>query len=105
MINKLTSTSLAAKDSIKEPWKTLPMDQLQSIAKFWKRQSTFLQPIEDFFNQPIQHSVATYEQTKKRLSNFYPKRIVKEHGVHTKPLHLYVLIKNFKCLCIFIRSN
>ena len=36
----------------------------------------------------IQHSVATYEQTKKRLSCFYPKRIVKEDGIHTKPLKL-----------------
>ena len=35
----------------------------------------------------IQHSVATYEQTKKRLSYFYPKRIVEEDGIHTKPLH------------------
>ena len=30
----------------------------------------------------IQLSVATYEQTKKGLSNFYPKRIVEEDGVH-----------------------
>ena len=36
----------------------------------------------------IQHSIATYEQTKKRLSYFYPKRIVEEDGIHTKPLHL-----------------
>ena len=36
----------------------------------------------------IQHSVATYEQTKKGLSYFYPKRIVQGDGVHTKPLHL-----------------
>ena len=36
----------------------------------------------------IQHRVATFEQTKKRLSYFYPKRIVEEHGIHTKPLHL-----------------
>ena len=36
----------------------------------------------------IQHSVATYEQTKKRLSYFYPRRIVEEDGIHTKPLHL-----------------
>ena len=36
----------------------------------------------------IQHSVATSEQTKKRLSYFYPKRIVEEDGIHTKPLHL-----------------
>ena len=31
----------------------------------------------------IQHSVATYEQTKKGLSYFYPKRI-EEDGIHTK---------------------
>ena len=33
MINRLTSTSLAAKDSIKEHWKTVEMDQCQSIEK------------------------------------------------------------------------
>ena len=38
----------------------------------------------------IQHSVATYEQTKKRLFYFYPKRIVEEDGIHTKPLHLKI---------------
>ena len=36
----------------------------------------------------IQHSVATYEQTKKRLSYFYPIGIVEEDGIHTKPLHM-----------------
>ena len=36
----------------------------------------------------MKHSVATYEQTKKGLSNFYPKRLVEEDGVHTKPLDL-----------------
>ena len=36
----------------------------------------------------IQHSIATYEQTKKGLSYFYPKRIVEEDGIHTKPLPL-----------------
>ena len=36
----------------------------------------------------IQHSVATYEQTKKGLSDFYPKRIVGEDGIHTKSLPL-----------------
>ena len=34
------------------------------------------------------HSVATYEQTKKRLSYFHPKRFVVEDGIHTKPLDL-----------------
>ena len=36
----------------------------------------------------IQHSVATYEQTKKGSSYFYPKRVVEEDGIHTKPLRL-----------------
>ena len=36
----------------------------------------------------IQHSLATYEQTKKRLTYLYRKRIVEEDGIHTKPLHL-----------------
>ena len=36
----------------------------------------------------IQPSVAMYEQTQKRLSYFYPKRIVEEDGIHTKPLQL-----------------
>ena len=36
----------------------------------------------------IQHSVATYEQTREGLSYFYPKTVVEEDGIHTKPLHL-----------------
>ena len=36
----------------------------------------------------IQHSVATYEQTKKGLTSSYPKRIVEEDEIHTKPLYL-----------------
>ena len=36
----------------------------------------------------IQHSVATYEETKKGLSYFFPKRKVEEDGIHTKPLNL-----------------
>ena len=36
----------------------------------------------------IPHSVATYAQTKKGLSFFYPKTIVEEDGLNTKPLHL-----------------
>ena len=35
-----------------------------------------------------QHTVATYEQTKKGLSYFYPKRIVESDGIHTQPLLL-----------------
>ena len=36
----------------------------------------------------VHHSVATYEQTKKGLSYFYPKRIVDTDGIHTRPLKL-----------------
>ena len=34
------------------------------------------------------HSVATYEQVKKSLSSFYPKRVVESDGILTQPLNL-----------------
>ena len=34
------------------------------------------------------HTVAIYEQVKKGLSYFYPKRIVKTDGIYTQPLNL-----------------
>ena len=36
----------------------------------------------------INHMVATYEQTKKGFSYFYPKRQVQDDGIHAKPLNL-----------------
>ena len=36
----------------------------------------------------MKHSVATYDQTKKGLSYFYPKRLVEEDEIHTQPLAL-----------------
>ena len=36
----------------------------------------------------INRMVATYEQKKKGLSYFYPKRQVQDDGIHTKPLNL-----------------
>ena len=33
------------------------------------------------------HMLATYDQTKKGLSYFYPKRQVQDDGIHTKPLN------------------
>ena len=36
----------------------------------------------------INHMVATYEQTKKGISYFYPKRQTQDDGIHTKPLNL-----------------
>ena len=34
------------------------------------------------------HSVATYEQVRKGLSYFFPKRIVEVDGIHTQPLNI-----------------
>ena len=36
----------------------------------------------------MKHIDANYEQTKKGLSSFYPRRLVAEDGIHTKPLDL-----------------
>ena len=36
----------------------------------------------------VHHTVATYEQTKKGLTYFDPKRIVDADGIHTHPLTL-----------------
>ena len=36
----------------------------------------------------MNHMVVTYEQTKKGLNYFYPKRQVQDDGIHTKPLDL-----------------
>ena len=38
--------------------------------------------------QTVHHSVATYDQTKKGLSYFYPKGIVDADGIHARPLNL-----------------
>ena len=40
----------------------------------------------------MKHNVATYQQTKKGLSYFYPERLVDEDGIHTKPLDLYIFL-------------
>ena len=35
-----------------------------------------------------QHRIFSYAQTKKDLNSFYPKRIVMDNDVHTKPLKI-----------------
>ena len=85
MINRLTSTSLAAKDSIKELWKTVAMDQCQHTAVLEEEVNTT--PTNRGF-RTIQHNNATYEQTKKVLSYYHPKRMVEEDVIYTKALHL-----------------
>ena len=47
------------------------------------------------------HSVATYEQTKKGLSYFYPKRIVDVDGIHTRPLKFETILL---CIVFFALS-
>ena len=47
----------------------------------------------------MKHSVATYEQTKKRLSYFYLKRLVEEDGIHFKPW-IYKLF--FECVLVVL---
>ena len=47
-IERVTSTNSVVRDSTKELWKTVEMGPCQSIGKCYKRQSTLLQPIEDF---------------------------------------------------------
>ena len=83
MINRLTSTSSVARGSIKEKGGDGPMSKyrkvLQEAANVTSTKRRF---------RTTQHSVATYEQKKKGLSYFYPKRIVEEVGIHTKLLHL-----------------
>ena len=38
------------------------------------------------------HFVATYEQTKKGRSYFYPTGIVESDGTHTLPLKVYLFL-------------
>ena len=47
-IERVTSINSVARESIKELSKTEEMDPCQNIARCYKRQSTLLQPIEDF---------------------------------------------------------
>ena len=42
--------------------------------------------------QTMKHSVVTYKQTKKGLPYFYPKCLVEEDGIHTKPLVLSIFL-------------
>ena len=88
MISVLTGTSLAAKDSIKKQWKTGYGGRMSKYRKVLEESVNVASTIRGF--RTIHHSVATYEQTKKRLSNFYPKRTTEEDGIHTKPFRLLI---------------
>ena len=53
----------------------------------------------------IQHSVATYEQTKRGLSYFYPKKNSRRRWNTHKTLTLVSFDFSFNCLSILIHSN
>ena len=84
-IERVTSTNSVARDSKKtlEECGDGPMSKYRKV-------------VEEAVNvtstnrgcRTMKHSVATYEQTKKGLSYFYPKHLVEEDGTHTKPLDL-----------------
>ena len=42
----------------------------------------------NIYFRTIQHAVATYEQTKKGLSHFYPKRSVQQDEIKTRPFKI-----------------
>ena len=56
----------------------------QSIEKFWMNSLTSTN--RGF--RTVHYSVATYDQTKKGPSFFYPNRIVEADGIHTRLLSL-----------------
>ena len=91
MINRLNSTRLAARDLIKKTLEDCGVGG--PMAKYLKvmDESVDVTSTNRGF-RTIQHSVATYEQIKKRLSYYDPKRKAEEDGIHTKPLQLLVLI-------------
>ena len=63
--------------------------------------SNFLDKFSDL--NKFQDLNATYEQAKKGLSYFYPKRQVQDDGIHTKPLNLQEL-KLITCDAMYLTS-
>ena len=59
---------------------------MSKYQKCYKRQSTLLQPIEDFERFSI--VLLRINKQGKDCLTFIQKRIVEEDGIHTKPLHL-----------------
>ena len=105
MIKRPTSTSLAVKESKKRTMEDCgdggPMSKYRKVLQEAINVTSTNRGFRKF-----QHSVATYEQTKKALSYFYPKRIVEEDGTHTKPLHLYISIRVLiVCSFLYILNN
>ena len=75
MINRLTSTSLAAKDSKKRTMEECGDGGPRSKYRKILEAAVNVTSTNRVFRL-IQQSVATYEKTKKNESSFYPKGIV-----------------------------
>ena len=59
------------------------------MAKNWKVLDDFIDVTSTKRGfRTVHHSVAIYEENRKGLSYFYPKRIVVVDGIHTRPLKL-----------------
>ena len=59
----------------------------------WQSIETFLDEFNNVFStniglRTVNHGVATYEQTKKGLSYFYPKSFVDAGSIHIRLLNL-----------------
>ena len=79
-------TSSAARVWTNELQNTAAMGQFQKHRKVLDESLNVIPAIRVFLT--FSHSVATYEQTMKGLSYFYPERIVEKNGIHTKPWQL-----------------
>ena len=100
-IERVTSTTSVAKNSTKELRKTVEMDRCQSIAKFWKKRSTLLQPLEDFKRVSI--VLLRMNKHKKDCPTFIQKNR-RRWNTH-KTLTLVSFDNSFNYLCIFVQSN
>ena len=85
MINRLTSTNLAAKDSKKRTFGDCGDGPMSKCWKVLEEAATLLQPIDDFDRFSI--VLLRMNNQREDCLTFFPKRIV-EDGIHTKPLHL-----------------
>ena len=82
-IERVTSTNSVARDSIKELWKTGDGGPMSKYRKVLEEAVNVTSTNRGF--RSMKHGVATYEQTRKGV---YPKRLVEEDRIHTKPLDL-----------------
>ena len=100
-IERVTSTNSVTRDSLKELWKTVEMDPCQSIAKFWKRQSTLIQPIEDF----ERFGIVLLRMNKERIFLLLSKKNSRRRWNTHKTFTLVSFDNSFNCLSFFIHSN